>query len=223
MTRLQISDLGPSEEIFKEISNKNLNRVISIIEREPSVLTQARNYYGETPLIYAINKDHFDINIFTYLLDNSDPDVPDLDKNTPLMHVIEQDYSIDQSEQIINLLLDHGANPHLENNNGVNVLELATEFGLQEIVNIILKKIGNEEQYMSSKNTYRKINNTDEECCICYGVFPYVYKHTCLNIFCENCIYSWLSRYPDKRCPMCRQLFGHRKNKSRKKLKNKKF
>lgn len=72
-------------------------------------------------------------------------DVNTRDRNgwTPLMFAIQT-----TNDDLVMLLLEHGANPTLKTNKGDNAIDLAKKFGRNEYVDILLAKSENENRFL---------------------------------------------------------------------------
>ncbi|MGE0009306.1 MAG: ankyrin repeat domain-containing protein [Candidatus Babeliales bacterium] len=96
---------------------------------------------GKTPLINAALQSH--IELFVLLLEKgADPNAADRQKMTPLIAAIlsyanNQDAA--QVEQMVYLLIEKGANVNAQNIGGQSALMLAANFGLQAVVERLLK------------------------------------------------------------------------------------
>lgn len=98
------------------------------------------NYYGGTALIPAAEKGHVDT--VRLLLEKSNIDVNHVNNLgwTALMEaVILGDGGIEH-QQIVELLLSHGADPGITDNEGVTVLDHARNNGLTPIVEILARE-----------------------------------------------------------------------------------
>ncbi|XP_072325117.1 uncharacterized protein bcl3 isoform X2 [Scyliorhinus torazame] len=95
---------------------------------------EIRNYDGYTPLHVAINSRNK--GIATHLLDQgADVDAVDIKSGrTPLVHAAESNYM-----DMVNLLLEHGANVNLQTYSGNTALHSSSGRGLMEIVKVLLK------------------------------------------------------------------------------------
>ena len=97
------------------------------------------NYYGGTALIPAAEKGHVDT--VELLLEKSEVDVNHVNNLgwTALMEAVTlSDGGLDQ-QQIVTLLLAHGADPDIADKNGVSVLQHARNQGYTAIVQILTK------------------------------------------------------------------------------------
>jgi ankyrin repeat protein len=152
-----------------DIESGNIELVKYLVEKGIDI--NAKDNYGETALIYACDIDNFelvkyliekglDINTKNYKGDNpllisciwpyivpienlikeykADIHVTDNDGNTPLHLVFDCEYP---EIEIVEFLLDNGANINAKNNRGENVLRYACEhYGIEDIIKLLIEK-----------------------------------------------------------------------------------
>ncbi|XP_041032627.1 B-cell lymphoma 3 protein homolog [Carcharodon carcharias] len=95
---------------------------------------EIRNYDGYTPLHVAVNSHHREI-VAHLLAQGADIDAADIKSGrTPLVHAVESNCM-----DMVNLLLEHGANVNLQTYSGNTALHSSSGRGLMEIVKVLLK------------------------------------------------------------------------------------
>jgi ankyrin repeat protein len=116
-----------------------------------------RNDEGQTALHLALQ--HGSLDIMRLLLKNgANVDAPDMDGSTPLHQAISEasrdSEAVEGSEapvdseplsEVIELLLEHGASGHKENNRGETPFQVAEARGLQEITGLLSMHIQSEQ------------------------------------------------------------------------------
>ena len=97
------------------------------------------NYYGGTALIPAAEKGHIDT--VRLLLEKSNVDVNHVNNLgwTALMEAVVLGDGGINYQQIVELLLAHGADPNITDNEGVTVLDHARNRGFTPIIDILTK------------------------------------------------------------------------------------
>lgn len=96
------------------INNIKMAKLLLQLEANPN----EQDYYGQTALMYSV--DH----TMTKLLLNydADPNITCENGNTPLIIAISE-----KNIKSIKLLLRHGANPYLKNNNGLHAFDITRQ------------------------------------------------------------------------------------------------
>jgi ankyrin repeat protein len=98
------------------------------------------NIHGETPLMYAIM--HKNMNAISALCRNKNIQINKQDNygNTALMHCLINYANNPETTQIISLLLAHGAEPEIENKDGVSPLNFAKNINDASLINLLKKQ-----------------------------------------------------------------------------------
>ncbi len=101
------------------------------------------NRYGGVALIPACERGHVDV--VRYLLDETDIDVDHVNHLgwTALLEAIILVDGGETQQEIISLLLEHGADPDLADKDGVSPLAHARNRGFQQIARILIAEGGN--------------------------------------------------------------------------------
>jgi cytohesin len=120
-------------DIYQEVRAGNLEKVKSMVERNPS-LVQAKDDYGEsrTPLHWAVRWDQKEI--VEFLIEKgAEVNSRDNSDTTPLYFAV----TINQKD-LAELLLSQGADVNAKNNHDFTSLHLAAIKGFQEMVEFLL-------------------------------------------------------------------------------------
>nr|WP_314267202.1 ankyrin repeat domain-containing protein [uncultured Moellerella sp.] len=116
--------------------NNDLTLLRIMIPAKPDLTLLTR--FGGVGITPASEKGH--VEIVRELLEKTEMNVNHTNFVgwTPLLEAIVLNDGGDKQQQIIKLLLDHGANPHMTDKYGKKPLELAREKGYQEIVELLI-------------------------------------------------------------------------------------
>ena len=126
------SDAADLQSLLEAVGDGDLEKVQKLIEG--GIDPNTANDKGDTALILATDKDHFEI--VKYLLEREDVD-PDLQNNEGDSALIWASYQ--EFENIVKLLLEHDAKPDLQDNEGVTALIQASIKANKNIVELLLK------------------------------------------------------------------------------------
>lgn len=116
--------------------NNDLTLLRIMIPAKPDLTLLTR--FGGVGITPASEKGH--VEIVRELLEKTEMNVNHTNFVgwTPLLEAIVLNDGGDKQQQIVKLLLDHGANPHMTDKYGKKPLELAREKGYQEIVELLI-------------------------------------------------------------------------------------
>lgn len=116
--------------------NNDLTLLRIVIPAKPDLTLLTR--FGGVGITPASEKGH--VEIVRELLEKTEMNVNHTNFVgwTPLLEAIVLNDGGDKQQQIVKLLLDHGANPHMTDKYGKKPLELAREKGYQEIVELLI-------------------------------------------------------------------------------------
>ena len=119
-----------NHKIFDHIKKNNLESIKKLIE-SGKLDINTQNYKKYTLLNYSTYCDKFDISI--YLISNgADVNTPDHCGDTPLHNLLIDGVF---HEQLVELLLEHGADPYIKNNNGWTPIDYCND--KEEFLNLI--------------------------------------------------------------------------------------
>lgn len=106
---------------------------------EAGASTTLTNRFGGTALIPAAERGH--IEVIQYLLEKSDVDVNHINNLhwTALIEAIILSNGGETHQKIVQMLLDHGADPNIADGDGVTPLQHAQQKGYKEIEQILLE------------------------------------------------------------------------------------
>ncbi|MEH7013973.1 ankyrin repeat domain-containing protein [Neobacillus niacini] len=101
--------------------------------------TKLTNRFGGTALIPASERGH--VEVVQELLTHSDIDVNHINNLhwTALLEAVILGNGREKHQKIVQLLVDHGADVHIGDGDGITPMEHAQKRGFQEIVNILKK------------------------------------------------------------------------------------
>ncbi|GIP34926.1 hypothetical protein J2TS4_41360 [Paenibacillus sp. J2TS4] len=101
--------------------------------------TKLTNRFGGTALIPASERGH--VEVVKELLTHSDVDVNHINRLqwTALMEAVILGNGGEKHQTIVQLLVDHGADVHISDGEGITPLEHAQKRGFEEIANILIK------------------------------------------------------------------------------------
>ena len=120
--------------LFKSYENFDISKYL--IEKGLDI--NAKNDEGNNPLLISCMCPYIATVEFLIKECKADIDVRDNDGNTPLHLVFECEYP---EIEIIEFLLDNGANINAKNNRGENVLRYACEhYGIEDIIKFLIEK-----------------------------------------------------------------------------------
>ncbi len=116
--------------------NNDLTLLRIMIPAKPDLTLLTR--FGGVGITPASEKGH--VEIVRELLEKTEMNVNHTNFVgwTPLLEAIVLNDGGDKQQQIVKLLLDHGANPHMTDKYGKKPLELAREKGYQEIAELLI-------------------------------------------------------------------------------------
>jgi ankyrin repeat protein len=138
-----ISTLSGYNPLTTSINKKNIEVAKLLIEKGANIDFQNDN--GISPLMVAIAGNLYElIKLLIYL--NVNIDNKTIDGDTPLIFAVKYKNPVD----IINLLLEKGADPSIKNNDGNNALYYAIQNKNKDIINI-LSKFGT--NFMTHRNS----------------------------------------------------------------------
>jgi len=147
-------------DIFDAIYNNDIDRVEFLITSSPDYIN-VRNEEGQTPLIVSAIDGKEDILLF--LIDSgSNINEVDYDEDTALMNVARNGFR----ENIIEILLNRGADINLQNIHGYSAFMLAVKFNPSNTINTLqtfLNAGANIELRDSEGNTSLQLAITDEK------------------------------------------------------------
>lgn len=149
--------------------------------------------WGVTPLHYAVHEGHYDVVKMLLAHQTGTIDIQDNLGSTALMDASKRGYV-----NIVELLIQEGANVDLRDYHGRTVLTIAYEANQREIVQILrgsLIRIPNAPPKMS-------------DCNLCHDAFDVNIgpQYTCkcrFKLVCDNCITVWMDK--SHSCPWCRE------------------
>jgi len=117
--------------LFKVILYNNCSKLKELL-REPYIDIDSKDYYGNTPLIIAI--DHFRIGVIKLLLNaGANPDLHNKRKESALIIA-----ATNNKPEIVTLLLNHGADKNIQNVGRETALIIAVKNNHLEIIKILL-------------------------------------------------------------------------------------
>eukprot|EP00746_Dinoflagellata_sp_MGD_P162647 gnl/MRDRNA2_/MRDRNA2_90293_c0_seq1.p1 gnl/MRDRNA2_/MRDRNA2_90293_c0~~gnl/MRDRNA2_/MRDRNA2_90293_c0_seq1.p1 ORF type:complete len:223 (-),score=63.41 gnl/MRDRNA2_/MRDRNA2_90293_c0_seq1:111-779(-) len=118
-----VAKASEGENIWTAASDGDIQRVEELMSIEGFTPTSP-DENGYTPVHAAASWCHLELLEKLLQRDGSAANVRDSDGDTPLHHVAENgDLEAEDLEKVVDMLLAHGANPELKNNEGKNPLE----------------------------------------------------------------------------------------------------
>jgi ankyrin repeat protein len=122
--------------LIKSYENDNFDILKYLIEKGLDINT--KNYKGYNPLLISCMWPYFELIENLIKEYKADIHVTDNDGNTPLHLVFHCEYP---EIEIVEFLLDNGANINAKNNRGENVLRCACEhYGIEDIIKLLIEK-----------------------------------------------------------------------------------
>lgn len=120
-----------SQDVFEAARSGDMNAMESLCGSTPDILNAA-NKEGYTPLMLAAYYGHEDMAV--YLVKNGAVIDGKSKYGTPIMAA-----TVKNNENIVDLLLSHGADPNIQDTNGKTALLYCSTFGINTIAEKLLK------------------------------------------------------------------------------------